>query len=149
MFIRTKISRTGRTTECGHRERHYARGLCRACWFKWRRRNLRKNHPKKFRAFLAKGRLWNKRYRDAHPEKEKERSNKSYLKCTFGLTVKKANSLRKERPCAICKVRDRRMVIDHAPGTKGKYRGVLCNPCNVRLGWLERRLERILKYIGK
>ena len=39
------------------------------------------------------------------------------------------------------------MVIDHKiPGT---YRGVLCNQCNPRLGWLEKHREIIEAYLER
>lgn len=61
----------------------------------------------------------------------------------YGLTLEKAQELRKQL-CEICGKKELKMCIDHKkPGT---YRGVLCQQCNTRLGWLEKHLNVILEY---
>jgi hypothetical protein len=61
----------------------------------------------------------------------------------YGIELEKARELRKQ-PCDICKKKEKKMCIDHKlPGT---YRGVLCQQCNTRLGWLEKNSETILAY---
>jgi len=64
----------------------------------------------------------------------------------YGLTLEKAKELRKT-PCEICGINANKMCIDHK--IAGTYRGVLCQQCNVRLGWLEKNLDVILKYKDK
>lgn len=64
----------------------------------------------------------------------------------YGLTLEEAQELRKQ-PCEICGEKASKMCIDHKiPRT---YRGVLCQQCNTRLGWLEKNLEIILNYIER
>jgi hypothetical protein len=64
----------------------------------------------------------------------------------YGLSLEEAQALRK-KPCEICGVKAAKMCIDHKiPRT---YRGVLCQQCNTRLGWLEKNLEVILDYIER
>jgi hypothetical protein len=64
----------------------------------------------------------------------------------YGLSLEEAQALRK-KPCEICGVKALKMCIDHKiPRT---YRGVLCQQCNTRLGWLEKNLEIILDYIER
>ena len=64
----------------------------------------------------------------------------------YGLSLEEAQELRKQ-PCEICGVKASKMCIDHKiPRT---YRGVLCQQCNTRLGWIEKNLEVILNYIQR
>ena len=68
-------------------------------------------------------------------------------KKNYGLSLEESKYLRETYSCEICGVKAKRMVIDHKiPGT---YRGVLCNQCNPRLGWLEKHLEVIEKYLER
>ena len=63
----------------------------------------------------------------------------------YGLTLEEAIELRNGY-CDICGVHAKKMVIDHIiPKT---YRGVLCQQCNVRLGWFEKRKDIIVGYIA-
>jgi hypothetical protein len=64
----------------------------------------------------------------------------------YGLTLEKADELRSSA-CEICGIQAKKMCIDHK--IAGTYRGVLCQQCNTRLGWLENNLEVILKYKDK
>jgi len=61
----------------------------------------------------------------------------------YGISLEEARELR-QQPCEICGVKANKMCIDHKePRT---YRGVLCQQCNTRLGWLEKNLDVILEY---
>ena len=61
----------------------------------------------------------------------------------YGLNLKAVQALRME-PCEICHVKAKKMTIDHVvPRT---YRGVLCQQCNVRVGWFERWKHQIEAY---
>lgn len=65
------------------------------------------------------------------------------VKKKYGLTIEQVKELRK-MPCEICGAFAKKMCIDHKiPRT---YRGVLCQQCNVRLGWLERYCDTVLEY---
>jgi len=68
-------------------------------------------------------------------------------KKTYGLTLEESKYLRENTNCEICGVKAKRMVIDHKiPGT---YRGVLCQQCNTRLGWVERYKQVLDEYIER
>ena len=65
------------------------------------------------------------------------------VKKKYGLTLEEARKLR-TLPCEICGTVAKKMCIDHKiPQT---FRGVLCQQCNTRFGWLEKNFEVILNY---
>lgn len=65
------------------------------------------------------------------------------VKKKYGLTLDEVSKLR-TLPCEICGILAKKMCIDHKiPGT---FRGVLCQQCNTRLGWVEKNFEVILNY---
>jgi len=77
------------------------------------------------------------------PENLRQNQLRYDAKKKYGLSVEEVKYLR-EQPCEICGVKAKKMCIDHKiPKT---YRGVLCQQCNTRLGWLERFCETILEY---
>jgi len=52
--------------------------------------------------------------------------------------------------CALCPttfVGRESYNIDRDHNT-GEVRGILCSPCNIRLGWYENKSEKITKYLG-
>ena len=51
--------------------------------------------------------------------------------------------------CAICRrpIKDRPR-LDHCHAT-GFIRGVLCNSCNIKLGWYEKRRAEIESYLAR
>jgi hypothetical protein len=64
-------------------------------------------------------------------------------KAHYGISLEAARELRK-RTCSICGCSAKKMVIDHTvPKT---FRGVLCQQCNVRLGWYEKNRKIIETY---
>jgi hypothetical protein len=69
-------------------------------------------------------------------------------RANYGLTLDEVKEL-KEGNCEICGTHAKKMVIDHEHGTKGTYRGVLCQQCNVRLGWFEKNQAQINHYLKK
>ena len=75
-------------------------------------------------------------------------ANNHYRK--YGLTLEEAKGL-KLAGCSLCGVKIGKMNVDHDHRT-GKFRGILCNPCNLTIGWLERcemRLSSINEYLGR
>jgi hypothetical protein len=77
------------------------------------------------------------------PENLRQNQLRYDVKKKYGLTLEKAKELRNQ-PCNICGKKAKKMCIDHKiPGT---YRGILCQQCNTRLGWLEKNCDNILSY---
>ncbi len=71
----------------------------------------------------------------------------------YGLTLEEYNKIYSLQRgiCYICGYGDedgRRLCVDHDHNT-GKVRGLLCRPCNSRLGWFEQRKKLILNYIKR
>ena len=90
-------------------------------------------------------------------------NRKRQLKCRYGITVEEYNKLfeRQGGKCAICQIATRAYVsgngtthlhVDHDHGT-GRVRGLLCNRCNMVLGFLndgnEEVIGRIISYLKK
>ncbi len=78
----------------------------------------------------------------------------------YGMTPEEydAHVLEQDGKCAICRVDGERLDVDHNHAT-GEFRGLLCNPCNVRLGYFQKLgssryfeshglIPRVLEYIG-
>jgi hypothetical protein len=70
----------------------------------------------------------------------------------FRISYELAARLAAQKVCDVCAA-EGPTVIDHDHST-GEIRGVLCHPCNLFLGKLERRLgdgtvQKLLEYIGK
>ena len=79
------------------------------------------------------------------------------LKYRYGLTLEQAEALY-AGGCDICGLHKPIMHIDHEhteqrddyqSEPKGEFRGVLCNACNARLGWFERKRAKVLAYLGR
>lgn len=82
--------------------------------------------------------------------KTNQRNINNHYKRSYGLTAEEAMSLKKQG-CALCGTMEGKLNIDHDHKT-GKIRGVLCNPCNLMLGYYEQAEERravILEYLKR
>ena len=64
----------------------------------------------------------------------------------YGLSLAEVQYLRTQ-PCEICGVTAKKMCIDHK--IAGTYRGILCQQCNTRLGWFEKKREIIEQYVER
>ena len=63
----------------------------------------------------------------------------------YGLTRTQQVELR-TKACEICGKNAKKMCIDHNHKEPKSFRGVLCQHCNTRLGWLEKNMNIILEY---
>lgn len=86
-------------------------------------------------------------------EREKRRSRRSHYLQRYGMTEEERDEMLRQQDgvCAICKMVDElgNWHVDHCHKTK-KVRAILCLPCNVMLGKLEKspkRLTDMLTYI--
>jgi hypothetical protein len=118
-----------------------------------------KANSDKFRAKSAAWRVANlekvaaaktKRYRENPKEREYQRDYK--LRKTYGITAADYASMDKEQGgcCAICGGKSKRALsVDHNHSTS-LVRGLLCDPCNLGIGYFKERpdfLERAAAYL--
>jgi hypothetical protein len=103
-----------------------------------RQREYRKNNPEKFKEYYQK-----------HREKRLREARIGTLKKKYGLTLESYEEmlLKQEGKCAICESgfgdkKPNLPNIDHNHIT-GKVRGLLCSPCNIVLGYVEKRENTI------
>lgn len=87
-----------------------------------------------------------------NPEQRKKFTRNSRIRA-YGITPERYKEMLNEQGnrCAICSKENKRaMAIDHDHKT-GKVRGLLCDPCNLSLGHIEKDgfLEKATKYIAK
>ena len=100
-------------------------------------REWRNNNPKRYQ-------IYRKRYAN--------RILNHRLKKSYGLTLDEYKQLCEQQNniCPICSQTVERLVVDHAEGTEGEYRGLLCSPCNAAIGILKHdilTLERAIQYL--
>lgn len=101
-------------------------------------------------------RLRNKQWHAAHKEQIKIYNRNWRLRTLFGLTPEGYEELLKKQNglCYICKQTNRRktahlpLAVDHNH-TTNKLRGLLCNRCNLCLGWFEDHKTAILTYLRR
>ena len=121
-------------------------GLCKKCWVKPPNEQVREIKSQKVR----------ERYQ-RNLEHNREVSRKRHLIGTYGISLVQQRLMFHEQceACAICGAKEsgaRGWTIDHDHNT-GLVRGVLCNACNVALGFYEKatangmlsRFDRYLK----
>lgn len=92
--------------------------------------------------------MYQRRIRSERREEINARNMDSYCRTEYGISHSEAVELRTTRVCAICGQRKKRMVIDHTH--RGSYHDVLCQPCNILLGFLNhdpKLLHRAAEYL--
>lgn len=80
-----------------------------------------------------------KQWRKNNPEAHKKNTRKYHLKKHYGLTPEQYAVMRKAQHgrCAICRRRSpRRLHVDHCHRT-GRLRALLCNRCNLGIGYFD------------
>ena len=109
---------------------------------------------KKAYAISEKGRANRRAHYEANKEKYREyERNRQYMKM-YGITVDDYNRMYEAQRgvCKICGTTEpktaggRYFVVDHCH-TTGKVRGLLCNVCNVAVGFYELHAKKIENYL--
>jgi hypothetical protein len=100
------------------------------------------NYKRQQRNWLANGR---------DPDKKRRRRDRQ-LQRLYGITLEHWETLFREQQgcCAICR-RKKRLLTDHNHKT-GKFRGLICYPCNSAIGLLGDTIpnaKRLLTYLSK
>lgn len=120
--------------------KHGVGSVCRPCKSKVNLEWSRKN-PDKCKKYRQKT-------RKVHPEADRG----YYLKRDFNLTIQEYNKLLKKQSfcCAICKKPQSEfkinLAVDHCH-TTGKVRGLLCNVCNIGLGYFKDKKQLLFSAI--
>lgn len=88
--------------------------------------------------------------READPVAYRISRQKEHLKQKYGLTLEMIARMKAEQAgaCAICR-REVKLIVDHNH-TTGKVRSLLCQRCNVGIGYFEESpilLQRALDYV--
>jgi len=119
---------------------------------KWKeiQRGYRKRHREELLKKSAERYLKNRekiasRFRKQYRDNQKKFRDRN-RKALYGISSDEYEQLllRQNYKCAICG-RARRLGIDHNHET-GEIRGLLCNQCNSRVGWLEKHKREISNY---
>lgn len=123
-------------------------GKNRCTWYRNKNRQLL-NDKRKAHYYKNQERniLQAREFRRKYPEK----TFATNIKSRFGITVQLYESMLKKQNggCAICGVKHnsgRRLCIDHCHKTN-KVRGLLCNGCNIGIGFYELHKDKYEKYL--
>lgn len=130
-----------------------AKHLCRACYD----RALRARDAAYAQRQRESCKRWREANRDRVNETRRKRHSKrapeekththTHVQKTYDLTPEQyAEAL--ARGCRLCESQDK-LRVDHCHETQ-RVRGILCHPCNVRLGFVEKKFEwfdRALDYL--
>lgn len=88
-------------------------------------------------------------YAERKKERTRELGGDAYYK--YGITIEQRHAFeeKQDSACALCDkpLSEVRVDVDHDHET-GLLRGLLCTGCNGRLGWYEKRQERIAHYLA-
>lgn len=94
-----------------------------------------------------------KRWRDADPERAKERNRRTNYRTKYGMELEDVVALHASQgcKCAICGQETTlggklNAKVDHCHKT-GKVRGILCHSCNIGIGFLADDISRMQKAI--
>ena len=91
-------------------------------------------------------------YQVKYSKENPDKTYNNHLKTTYGIDaieVEKLKKLQKDK-CAIC-FKKAKLGVDHNHAT-GKIRGLLCNACNLLLGWSKDNSDTLIqaaKYLEK
>ncbi len=143
-----------RCTKCGQKfpetseyfrpDKRYKNGLttwCRVCLRAANTKNKREHRNSSEKNKVA-ARKYQKKYREANPDKYRS----SQMKSVYGITLEQYNKMFENQKglCAICGLPEthknmyglKGLSIDHNHNTN-KVRGLLCNNCNLAIGQLK------------
>lgn len=137
-----------------------AKGLCRNCYYK----DYHKTRPEYYKRKLAASQAWRDRNREHLRIYNKKRhttrwANPSFREYRHRYQISRNYQIPRDEYdklynqqdgcCVLCSRSyklTRHLAVDHNHHTN-KVRGLLCNSCNARLGWYEKRKEKVDEYL--
>lgn len=143
------------TAKCHPNKKHYALGLCQGCYQK------RPEYLEYKREYYERTRETWSRYKREYHQRHRDDKNNATRRYTYrrlyGITVEDYDTTLEKQGghCAICPAREpgrgrKYFVVDHNHET-GEFRGLLCIPCNLLLGYAKDSSEILnsaIKYLG-
>jgi len=149
---------SNRKPVCHSDKPHYAFGLCHNCYgAEWRKKHpgySQKSYGRTREKQLAQGRAryqqnkskvaqyW-KDFRKRFPNKSKDWQ----LRRDYGITLEDYNKIltQQNNACKLCNSSPiKNPSVDHSH-TTGKVRGIVCQGCNIVIGFFESRPQAVLK----
>jgi hypothetical protein len=151
-----------------------AKGLCRACYKKQRRKEKGDDYRAVDRAYYERNKERLRKYNAEHARKKRasdperarkiqrdwgarnkarreETARKHFLRKKYSLSVEDYERLLTQQGgrCAICegKNKTRRLAVDHCH-VSGKVRALLCSKCNSGIGQFDESRDLLLKAIS-
>lgn len=126
----------------------------------WKSPNKRKDGTSPYRAYCISCGIaakMKKYYEEGGKEQQKKRAFKSLMN-KYGITpeIYEQERIKQNYSCKLCGIHENsekhnRLHVDHCH-TTGKYRGLLCGPCNRALGLLKDNIQTIqnaIKYLDE
>lgn len=89
-----------------------------------------------------------KRYKPKTEEERRERTLDIMYRKNYGISLEDYEIIlvKQGGVCGICfcKDKNKRLAVDHCHKT-GKIRGLLCNKCNIGIGYFDDNIENLIK----
>lgn len=101
--------------------------LCKDCSSSYRKQYNKRPHMMEYKRKYSLNRLYN----------------------TYGMSLEKVESAKKKvnYSCQICGKKGKELVVSDHDHFTNKFRGILCKRCNSSLGWYEKNISEIYKYL--
>lgn len=137
-------------SNCGEIKKHCSKGLCRKCYGKL---YFKQTYPARKEALAASYKKWTQENREIYLEGQRKanRLRPPWLYRRYKITPEAYQALEdgQRGRCGICH-KEKKLVVDHCHISL-KVRGLLCDRCNMLLGYIEKTpaevLERFLEYL--
>jgi Recombination endonuclease VII len=92
------------------------------------------------------GQIYRNKWRKENPEKYRKSVRSYHVRSRYNVSHEEAERLDAISECEICGSNNR-LGIDHCHDSN-KIRGILCNSCNLALGWADDNIEILEKMIS-
>ena len=148
--------------DCGEEKEHASHGLCDKCYMRWyyknnpdKREEALKRAREHYRDNLEEARKYSREYSREWRKANPGRARQLHLRHRYNIDLEEYNLILESQDgcCAICGMtpeeHGKSLFVDHNHET-GEVRGLLCNHCNLSLGYLKedpRLFIRAVEYL--